>query len=146
MSSKIAVDKSIEKAMKSLGKLIKECREKEKRGLRKIAEPCGIPASQLLSIENGALTPTADVYAKLVYELQPDDKIRRKMDNMFMTIRKTPPPDICDFFICNSELTDAIRALPRTKLTPSQLDALKKQFEIFAEENGKETKNHGENI
>ena len=72
MSKKVAVDKATERAMKKLGELITECRGD--RSLRKIAEPSGIAASQLQSIERGILAPTADVYPKLLDTLQPGEK------------------------------------------------------------------------
>ena len=74
MAKKIAVDQATEQAMKQMGELITEIRGQ--RSLRKIAEPSGIPASQLQYIERGSMTPTADVYPKLLDVLQPDKKQR----------------------------------------------------------------------
>lgn len=106
MSKKVAVDKATERAMKKLGELITECRGG--RSLRKIAEPSGIAASQLQSIERGILAPTADVYPKLVDTLQPDEKQKSEMDRLYMTIRKTPPPDICELLIGKNRAYDLL--------------------------------------
>ena len=85
MSKKIAVDQSTELAMKQMGELITEIRGK--RSLRKVAEPSGIPASQLQYIERGTMAPTADVYPKLLDALQPDEKQRTKMDRLMLGLK-----------------------------------------------------------
>ncbi len=126
MSKKIAVDTVTEQAMKKLGELIKKCRGAH--SLRKIAEPCGIPASQLLSIENGTMAPTADVYLKLLSVLQPDKKSQNEMDKLYMTIRKTPPPDVCELIINNQTLLPLLRAMRKCKLTEKQINSLLKSF------------------
>ena len=84
MSKKVAVDKATERAMKKLGELITECRGR--RSLRKIAEPSGIAASQLQSIERGILAPTADIYPKLLDTLQPDEKQKSEKDSGQLSI------------------------------------------------------------
>lgn len=126
MSKKIAVDTVTEQAMKKLGELIKKCRGAH--SLRKIAEPCDIPASQLLSIENGTMAPTADVYLKLLSVLQPDEKSQNEMDKLYMTIRKTPPPDVCELIINNQTLLPLLRAMRKCKLTEKQINSLLKSF------------------
>ena len=82
LSTKLATDAVIEQAMKKMGKLIMQCRKT--RSLRKIAEPCGISASQLQSIERGILAPTSDVYFKLVQVLLPTTKERKALDRYYM--------------------------------------------------------------
>ena len=122
MSKKVAVDKATERAMKKLGELITECRGD--RSLRKIAEPSGIAASQLQSIERGILAPTADVYPKLLDTLQPNEKQRADMDQLYMTIRKTPPPDVCELVTNNPDLIQLLRAIGDAKLTKNEINAL----------------------
>ena len=121
MSKKIAVDQATEQAMKQMGELIAEIRGK--RSLRKIAEPSGIPASQLQYIERGSMTPTADVYPKLLDVLQPDKKQRTKMDQLYMTIRKTPPPDVCELLINNPNLITILRAMEDAKLSKKDMNS-----------------------
>ncbi len=121
MSKKVAANEDIEQAMKGLGTLIKECRGE--LSLRKVAIPCGIPASQLMSIENGVMAPTAEVYSKLLSLLDPGD-MKNEMDALFMTIRKSPPPDVCDLIISNQNLIPVLRAMGTAKLTEKQMTSL----------------------
>lgn len=113
MSKKIATDKTTEQAMKKLGKVIGQCRGTQ--SLRKIATPSGISASQLLAIENGTLAPTADVYSRLLNTLQPSEKQQDKMDQLYMDIRKTPPPDICELIISNPDLIATLRTIKKAE-------------------------------
>ena len=122
MSKKVAVDKATERAMKKLGELITECRGR--RSLRKIAEPSGIAASQLQSIERGILAPTADIYPKLLDTLQPDEKQKSEMDRLYMTIRKTPPPDVCELVTNNPDLIQLLRAIGNAQFTKNEINAL----------------------
>ena len=122
MSKKIAVDQATELAMKQMGELIAEVRGK--RSLRKVAEPSGIPASQLQYIERGTMAPTADVYPKLLDTLQPDEKQKAELDRLYMTIRKTPPPDVCELVTNNPDLIQLLRAIGDAKLTKNEINAL----------------------
>ena len=131
MSKKIAVDQATEQAMKQMGELITEIRGQ--RSLRKIAEPSGIPASQLQYIERGSMTPTADVYPKLLDVLQPDKKQREEMDQLYMTIRKTPPPDVSGIICNNIGLSSILRGLGDQQLTDAQLFQVKKLLASFKE-------------
>ena len=121
MPKKVAVDKATERAMKKLGELITECRGE--RSLRQIAFPSGIAASQLQSIERGFLAPTADVYLKLLDTLHPDEKQHTKMDQLYMTIRKTPPPDVCELLINNPNLITILRAMEDAKLSKKDMNS-----------------------
>ena len=141
LSTKLATDAVIEQAMKKMGKLIMQCRKT--RSLRKIAEPCGISASQLQSIERGILAPTADVYFKLVQVLLPTTKERKALDRYYMAIRKTPPPDVCKIIIANETLIDAIRSLDGIVLTDTQSAMLKEMFASFALEDIKGDTDNG---
>ena len=122
MSKKIAVNQSTELAMKQMGELITEIRGK--RSLRKVAEPSGIPASQLQYIERGSMAPTAEVYPKLLNALQPDKKQRSRMDQLYMTIRKTPPPDVCELLISNPDLIAVLRTMEGAKLSTKEMNTL----------------------
>ena len=122
MSKKIAVDQSTELAMKQMGELIAEIRGK--RSLRKVAEPSGIPASQLQYIERGSMAPTAEVYPKLLKALQPGNKQRSKLDQLYMTIRKTPPPDVCELLISNPNLIAVLRTMEGAKLSTKEMNIL----------------------
>lgn len=121
MSKKIAVDQATELAMKQMGELIAEVRGK--RSLRKVAEPSGIPASQLQYIERGTMAPTADVYPKLLDTLQPDEKQKAELDRLYMTIRKTPPPDVCELLINNPNLITILRAMEDAKLSKKDMNS-----------------------
>lgn len=121
MSKKIAVNQSTELAMKQLGELITEIRGE--RSLRKVAEPSGIPASQLQYIERGSMAPTAEVYPKLLDTLHPDKNQRAKMDQLYMTIRKTPPPDVCELLINNPNLITILRAMEDAKLSKKDMNS-----------------------
>lgn len=122
MPKKVAVDKATERAMKKLGEVLAECRGE--RSLRQIAFPSGIAASQLQSIERGYLAPTADVYLKLLDNLRPDEKQSAKMDRLYMAIRKTPPPDVCELVTKNPDLIQLLRAIGDTKLTKKEIKTL----------------------
>ena len=122
MSKKVAVNKATERAMKKLGELIAECRGE--RSLRQIAFPIGIAASQLQSIERGILAPTADVYSKLLATLQPDEKQKPELDRLYMTIRKTPPPDVCELLISNPNLITILRSMEDAKLNKKEMNSV----------------------
>lgn len=122
MPNKVAVDKATERAMKKLGVLIAKCRGSF--SLRKIAEPVGIPASQLQYIEKGIMAPTADVYSRLLEVLNPNKIQRTEMDRLFMAIRKTPPPDICELIINNPNLITVLRAMRTAKLNEQEMNLL----------------------
>lgn len=126
MSKKIAVDQSTEQAMKQLGKLITKIRGE--RSLRKVAEPSGIPASQLQYIERGSMAPTAEVYPKLLDTLHPDKNQRAKMDQLYMTIRKTPPPDVCELLINNPNLIAVLRTMEGAQLSKNEMETLLKSI------------------
>ena len=121
MSKKIAVDQATELAMKQMGELIAEIRGK--RSLRKVAEPSGIPASQLQYIERGTMAPTAEVHGKLLDTLQPTKEQKAELDQLFMTIRKTPPPDVCELLINNPNLITVLRSMEDAKLSKKEMNS-----------------------
>lgn len=144
MPKKVAVDKATEKAMKKLGEKLYECRGR--RSLRQIAQPSGISASQLLSIENGILAPTADVFAELIRTLEPTAKQRSELDKQYMAIRKTPPPDVCKTIIANQALVEALRNIDGIILTKEQTEQVKELLATFAVRNSEGEKNHAEGL
>ena len=109
LPKKVAVDEATEQAMIRLGDLIAECRGKT--SLRTVAAPCGIPASQLQYIEKGIMSPTADIYPKLINTLHPCKEKRTEMDQLYMAIRKTPPPGVCNTIMLSNGLVAVSGAL-----------------------------------
>lgn len=134
MPNKIATDRNSKRAIKELGKLIVKCRE-NKLSQSKLAEKVGLPRSNMKYIEDGINAPTAQVYEKLVEVLSPDKKTQIKMDNLYMTIRKVPPPGICKTIIGNEKLVDALRLLDNCNLTDEQTTALAGLIESFSKDN-----------
>jgi hypothetical protein len=55
--------------------------------------------------------------------LQPDEKQKSEMDRLYMTIRKTPPPDICELLINNPNLITVLRAMEDTKLSKKEMNS-----------------------
>lgn len=132
MPKKVAVDAEAEQAMIKLGALVCECRGSN--SLRAIAKPSGIPASQLQYIERGTMAPTADVYPKLINALHPDKLQRTQMDELYMAIRKTPPPNICNTIMNSRGLVEALAAFEGNALSDIQVQKLKVLLTSFAEE------------
>ena len=139
LPKKVAVDAEAEQAMIKLGALICECRGTN--SLRAIAKPSGIPASQLQYIERGTMAPTDDVYPNLIAALHPDKLQRTQMDELYMAIRKTPPPNICNTIISSRGLVEALGAFEGSALSDIQVQKLKALLTSFAEERKGETDN-----
>ena len=117
-----------------LGKLIKSNREAKDYSQRGLAKVIDLPNSNLKYIEDGINAPSPEVYKNIILQLNPNDKDRDKMDYLYSQIRRTPPPDICEFMIENDEVFNAIRK-NKYKLTRTQTRQLNKLLESFAEEN-----------
>ena len=117
-----------------LGKLIKSNRESKDYSQRGFAKVIDLPNSNLKYIEDGINAPSPEVYKNIILQLNPNDKDRDKMDYLYSQIRRTPPPDICEFMIENDEVFNAIRK-NKYKLTRIQTGQLNKLLESFAEEN-----------
>lgn len=117
-----------------LGQLIKSNREAKGDSQRELAREIKLANSNLKYIEDGINAPSPEVYKKIILLLNPDDKDRGQMDNLYSQIRGTPPPDICEFMIENNEVFNAIRK-NKYKLTSTQTAQLNKLLEGFAEEN-----------
>lgn len=122
-------DKTIETAKRKLGKEIVECRKELSQ--RKLAAAVGLPPSNMKYIEDGVNAPSSEVYKKIIEVLHPDKSRRKKMDKLYMTIRKTPPPDVCEIMIENEEINDAVRLIEGQVLTDAQIHTVKSLFTTF---------------
>ena len=112
-----------------LGKIIAKYRAG--RSLRSLAVAIGIPASNVTYIERGINAPSADVYIKLIRELQPSEKDREIMDGLYSEIRHLPAPQVCNIILENDGLGDAIKKLEGKKLTRENLKAIQQLFLTF---------------
>lgn len=130
MPGKLAKDKAAERAKKNLGSLISKCRGNLNQA--QLAKKIGLPRSNMKYIEDGINTPTADVYEKLIKELKPSPGIQRRMDNLYMAIRKVPPPDISRIIADNKDLVVIIRKLKGCRLTTDQMDSISDLFTTIA--------------
>lgn len=139
MPPKVAVDKATQIAKKNLGALIARCRGELSQS--QLAKKVGLPRSNMKYIEDGVNAPTAEVYEKLVQELKPDSKTQRRMDHLYMAIRKIPPPDVCRTITQNKDLVDAMRKLDGCNLTPDQVKSISALFASFQENREGETHN-----
>ena len=118
--SKKNYDKQIEsKAI--LGKLISDSRNKKNFSLRSFSKLINIPASNLVYLEKGVNVPSPEVYDRIINVLKPDDKLHKKMDQLYSAIRKLPPPDVCNVILNNAGVEDVIRACDGKKLSSSQM-------------------------
>lgn len=122
MSGKIVTDATTKRASEKLAKLLRECRGEQ--SLRKIAGQIGIAASQLQSLEEAKLTPTANVFSKLLVVLRPDEKTKKELEHLYMTIRKTPPPDVCEFIIDHPNLIPLLRSMDGMKLGKREINTI----------------------
>lgn len=100
----------IKKELKiELGQIIKSNRGAKGDSQRGLAKAIDLPNSNLKYIEDGINAPSPEVYKNIIQLLKPGDKDRRRMDYLYSQIRGTPPPDICEFIMGNTELYEAIR-------------------------------------
>ena len=131
MPNKVAVDQQAKGLIIELGLLIRDCRGTLSQS--QLAKRVGLPRSNMKYIEDGVNAPTAEVYDKLIKELKPDLQTRRRMDRLYMAIRKVPPPDICRTITQNKDLVDAMRKLEGCNLTPDQIKRVAALFASFQE-------------
>ena len=129
MPNKVAVDQQAKGVIIELGLLIRDCRGTLSQS--QLAKRVGLPRSNMKYIEDGVNAPTAEVYEKLIKELEPDLQTRRRMDRLYMAIRKVPPPDICRTITQNKDLIDAMRKLEGCNLTPDQIESVATLFTSF---------------
>ena len=57
----------------------------------------------------------------------------RRMDHLYMAIRKVPPPDVCRTITQNKDLVDAMRKLEGCNLTSDQIESVAALFASFQE-------------
>lgn len=133
----VAVDQQAKIMITELGVLIRNCRGTLSQS--QLAKRVGLPRSNMKYIEDGVNAPTAEVYDKLIKELKPDWQTRRRMDCLYMAIRKVPPPDICRTITQNKDLVDAMRKLEGCNLTPNQIKSVVALFASFQENREGET-------
>lgn len=131
MPPKVTVDKASERAKRNLGTLIMRCRGTLSQS--QLAKRVGLPRSNMKYIEDGVNVPTAEVFDKLIKELEPDLHTRQRMDRLYMAIRKVPPPDVCRTITQNADLVDAMRKLEGCNLTPDQIESVSALFASFRE-------------
>ena len=131
MPPKVASDKASERAKQNLGALIVRCRGTLSQS--QLVKRIGLPRSNMKYIEDGVNAPTAEIYEKLMKELKPDLQTQRRMDHLYMAIRKVPPPDVCRTITQNKDLVDAMRKLEGCNLTPDQIKSVAALFSSFQE-------------
>lgn len=132
MPRKAIKDRSIEKLKKQLGEEIAKCRSDD-RSQRNLAVAVGLPPSNMKYIEDGVNSPSGEIYRKLIDELNPPPKQRKKMDALYSKIRKVPPPDVCNVITENQDLFDVIRLLSGQTLTKEQLKQTENLFRSFVD-------------
>lgn len=124
------------KAKKKLGALIAKCRGSN-ISQRKLAAAVGLSPSNMKYIEDGINSPTADVYSRIISVLKPPKKKRTELDQAYMIIRNTPPPDVCDRVKKDPHLMNVIRAMDDTLLTEAQAQQIMALLGSFTSENSK---------
>jgi len=124
------------KAKKKLGNLIVKCR-KNNMSQRQLATAVGLSPSNMKYIEDGINCPTADVYSRLIAVLNPSEKKRAELDQAYMIIRNTPPPDVCNRVKKDPHLINLIRAMDDAPLTETQAKQIMALLSSFAIENDK---------
>ena len=130
------------KARKKLGTLITKCRGSN-MSQRQLAAAVGLAPSNMKYIEDGINCPTAEVYSKLIFTLKPSTKNRTELDQAYMIIRNTPPPDVCDRVKKDPHLMKIIRAMDDALLTDSQAQQILALLSSFASENTKGEQSNG---
>ena len=115
----------------ALGKAILKLRFDKAISLRQLSKAIGLPPSNLTYIESGVNAPTADVYELIIQKLAPTEKQRKIMDRLYMNIRQTPPPDVCNILMVNNGLGEKIRLLRNISLTSDQLISIEELFTSF---------------
>lgn len=142
MSKRTPEDKSIARAKVNLGKAISKCRSNQKTQ-RQLALAIGLPPSNLKYIEDGVNAPTAEVYSRLINELKPTVEMRNRMDRLYMTIRKTPPPDVSAVVVTNPCLVDMLRGLAGKQITKEQIAQMNALISSFPQSGTEGEKKHG---
>ena len=132
----------VKKAKTKLGTLIAKCRGSN-MSQRQLAAAVGLHPSNMKYIEDGINCPTAEIYSKLIFMLKPSTKKRTELDQAYMIIRNTPPPDVCDRVKKDPHLMKIIRAMDDALLTDSQAKQIMALLSSFASENTKGEQSNG---
>ena len=126
MANSVIKDKDMEKAKTKLG--VEIAKNRGELSQRKLAQAVGLPPSNMKYIEDGVNAPSHDVYAKIIEELNPPPRQRAVMDKLYATIRKTPPPDVCETINSNQELFDVFRIIKSQQLSKEQIIILNREL------------------
>lgn len=135
-------DVDVVKAKKKLGSLIAKCRGNN-MSQRQLAAAVKLSPSNMKYIEDGVNCPTADVYSRLISVLKPPKKKRAELDQAYMIIRNTPPPDVCDRVKKDPHLMNVIRAMDDALLTEFQAHQIMALLGSFTSENSKGEQSNG---
>ena len=130
------------KTKKKLGSLIVKCRGTN-MSQRQLAAAVGLSPSNMKYIEDGINCPTADVYSRLISILKPSKKKHTELDQAYMIIRNTPPPDVCNRVKNDPNLMNVIRAMDNALLTESQAQQIMALLGSFVSENSKGEQSNG---
>lgn len=130
------------KTKKKLGSLIVKCRGTN-MSQRQLAAAVGLSPSNMKYIEDGINCPTADVYSRLISILKPSKKKHTELDQAYMIIRNTPPPDVCNRVKNDPNLMNVIRAMDNALLTESQAQQIMALLGSFVSENSKREQSNG---
>ena len=131
LPKKTLEEKAVQRAKEHLGKAIVKCRG-TRWTQRQLALAIGLPPSNLKYIEDGVNASTADVYARLIETLNPPADMRSRMDRLYMTIRKAPPPDVCDIITKNPRLLDVFRLLNGKSVTEQEAEQMNALIASFS--------------
>lgn len=129
-------DIDVKKAKKRLGSLIKKYRGKN-MSQRQLALKIGLAPSNMKYIEDGINSPTADVYSRIISVLNLSESKLNELDQAYMIIRNTPPPDVCDRVKKDPHLMNVIRTMDDALLTESQAQQIMALLGSFVSENSK---------
>ena len=110
---------------------------------RQLAAAVGLSPSNMKYIEDGINCPTADVYSRIISVLNPLKKKHDELDQAYMIIRNTPPPDVCNRVKNDPHLMNVIRAMDDALLTESQAQQIMALLGSFASENIKGEQSNG---
>ena len=106
-----------------LGQLIKFNRKAKGESQRGLAKAIDLPNSNLKYIEDGINAPSPEVYKNIILLLKPSYEDRGRMDYLYSQIRGTPPPDICDIVMKNTNLYGFLRAVGiEIKISDNQVE------------------------
>lgn len=130
------------KAKKKLGSLIAKCRGSN-MSQRQLAAAIGLPPSNMKYIEDGINCPTADVYSRIISVLNPPKKKHDELDQAYMIIRNTPPPDVCNRVKNDPRLMNVIRAMNDASLTEFQAQQIIALLSSFTLEDKKGETDNG---